>query len=146
MPELKKEQKLSEKKETAMIYKSIKGIKEAYSIMISQAGKEYNTFGGGYPCEKLMGTIWWLNLHARRIANKMPARQVFDETVRKIGNEINRKRLSQVKFFSKDFYQSQETVIVGDKVAVAVFTEHPYAFLIQDTVVADSYRKHFELL
>ena len=68
------------------------------------------------------------------------------EVNEEIGNEINRKRLSQVKFFSKDFYQSQETVIVGDKVAVAVFTEHPYAFLIQDTVVADSYRKHFELL
>jgi len=155
LPELKKRQKQSEKRETATIYKGIRGIKEVYSIMIAQKTKEdkkehkkneYNTFGGGYPCEKLMGTTWWLNLHARRIANKLPARQVFDETVRKIGNVINKKPLSRVRFISKDFYQAQEIIIVGNKVAIAVFAEHPYAFLIQDTLVADSYRKYFELL
>lgn len=146
LPKLKKKQKSAEIGETATVYKGMRGIKEAYSLMINTKGKEYNTFGGGFPCENLMGTSWWLNLHQRRIASKLKARQVFDETVRKVGSEINNLPFSNVKFLSKDFFQAQETVIVGDKVAIAVFTENPYAFVIQDKVVADGYRKHFEVL
>ena len=48
--------------------------------------------------------------------------------------------------YSLQFAQFQETVIVGDYVAIAVFSENPYAFLIKDKLVADSYRKHFNLL
>ena len=88
LPELKKKQLFTKKTEKATIYKGISGLKEVYSIMINTPGKEYNTFGGGRPCEELMGKTWWLNLHARRIANKLPSRQVFDETVRSIGNKI----------------------------------------------------------
>ena len=146
LPELKKKQKLSTKKENATVYKGIRGIKEVYSIMIASKGKEYNTFGGGFPCVDLMGETWWKNLHLRRVDKKLKARQVFDETVRKQGDEYNKEKLSKIRFLSKEFYQAQETVIVGNKVALAVFTEHPYAFLIEDKVVADGYRKHFELL
>ena len=146
LPELKKKQKFAKKPETATVYKGIRGIKEVYSIMINTKGKEYNTFGGGSPCVDLMTPSWWLNLHQRRIANELKARQVFDETVRKVGKDINKLPLSHVKFFSKEFFQSQETVIVGDKVAINVFTDNPYSFLIHDKVVADGYRKHFEVL
>lgn len=145
LPELKKKQTFAKPHETATVYKGIRGIKEVYNIMINTKG-EYNTYGGGYPCVNLLGEGWWLNLHNRRVANKLPSRQVFDETVRTIGNVINKLPHSQVKFLSKDFFQSQEIVIVGDKVAINVFTENSYSFLIQDQVVADGYRKYFKVL
>ena len=56
LPELKKKQTFAKKEEKATIYKGIRGIKEVYSIMITTKAKEYNTFGGGYPCEELMGS------------------------------------------------------------------------------------------
>lgn len=146
LPELKKKQTFAKQKETATIYKSIRGIKEVYSIMVNTKAKEYNTFGGGYPCVDLMGETWWNNLHQRRIKNKLKSRQVFDDTVKKLGADLNKLNLTNIKFLNKEFYQAQETVIVGDKVAIAVFTENPYAFLIEDKVVADGYRKHFEML
>ena len=146
LPELKKKQTFAKKKETATIFRGIRGIKEVYSIMISTKGKEYNTFGGGYPCMDLMGDAWWANMHLRRLEHKLPARQVFDETVRSTGDDYNKRKISHVKFLSKEFFQAQETVIVGDKVAIAVFTDNPYAFLIEDKVVANGYRKHFEVL
>lgn len=146
LPELKQKQKFSKKQETATVFKGIRGIKEVYSIMISQKAKEYNTFGGGQPCVEVMGNTWWLNMHARRKANKLPARQVFDETVRKIGQEIKKRTGSNIRYFPKQFAQFQETVIVGDYVAINVFTENPYAFLIKDKVVAEGYRKQFEIL
>jgi sugar-specific transcriptional regulator TrmB len=146
LPELKQKQTFAREKEKATIYKGKRGINEIYNIMINTKGKEYITFGGGAPCEKLMRTSWWLNIHQKRIANKLPARQVFDETVRNIGNSINKLPKSQVRFTSKDFTQFQETVIVGDKVAICVFTENPYGFLIHDKVVAEGYKKYFEVL
>ena len=147
LPELKKKQQFAEKKEIAAVYKGIRGIKEVYSIMRNAKGKEYNTFGGGSPCLNIMGNAWWINHHKQRIANKLPSRQVFDDTVREMGELMNKTMsLSEVRFVSKEFEQFQETVIVGDYVAINVFTENPYAFLIRDKKVADGYRKHFEIM
>ena len=146
LPELKEKQKSSEKKEKASIYQGIRGIKEVYNIMINAKGKEYNTFGGGSVTVEIMGDSWWLNLHKRRVANNLKSRQIFDKTVRKIGKDIEKNPLTKIKYVDEKFAQFQETVIVGDFVAIAVFSEDPYAFLIHDKNVANSYRKHFELL
>ena len=146
LPELKEKQRIVKEKESASVYKGIRGIKEVYSIMINAKGKEYNTFGGGPITAEIMGFTWWLNLHKRRVANKLPSRQVFDESVRWGGKEIKKNSLTRIRYVDKEFAQFQETVIVGDYVAIVVFSENPYAFLIKDKNVADGYRKHFELL
>ena len=146
LPGLKEKQKRAVKEEFASVYKGIRGIKEVYSIMINAGGKEYNTFGGGPITSEIMSFTWWLNLHKRRIANKLPSRQVFDESVRKGGKEIAKNPLTKIRYVDKDFAQFQETIIVGDFVAIAVFSDNPYAFLIKDKNVAESYKKYFELL
>jgi sugar-specific transcriptional regulator TrmB len=145
LPELKAKQSIQEKRETATVYKGTRGITEVYNFMIKQKG-EYNTFGGGEECASRMGMSWWLNIHTKRVANKLKARQVFDESVRKNAKEIESKPQTKVKYLSKEFASFQETVIVGDYVAISVFTEDPYSFLINDQKVAESYRKYFELL
>lgn len=146
LPELKQKQNKSTKEESASIYKGTRGIKEVYEIMINTKGKEYNTFGGGPITSEIMGFTWWLNLHKRRVANKLSSRQVFDESVREGGKEIAKNQLTNIRYVDKEFAQFQETVIVGDCVAIAVFSQNPYAFLIKDNNVSESYRKYFELL
>jgi len=146
LPELKVKQKGRKEEESAAVYKGVRGIKEVYNIMIGAEGKEYNTFGGGPITSVIMGLTWWLNLHKRRVANKLPSRQIFDESVRVAGKDIAKNPLTKIRYVSEEFAQFQETVIVGDYVAIAVFSANPYAFLIKDKNVAESYRKHFELL
>lgn len=146
LPELKNKQGSAFSKEVATVYKGVRGIKEAYNIMINTKGKEYNTFGGGLVTAEVMGFTWWLNLHKKRVANKLPSRQVFDMTVREGGKEIANNSLTRIKYVDREFAQFQETVIVGDTVSINVFTENPYSFIIKDEKVAESYRKHFELL
>lgn len=147
LPELKQRQKLAGKKESASIFKGIKGVKEIYHHLISTQAKEYNTFGGGKRVTyEIMGENWWKNLHTRRIANQLPARQIFDETIREFGEELNQRPFSQVRFLPQQFEQMTETIIVGNKVGIIVFAEHPYGFLIEDAIVAESYLKQFDLL
>ena len=76
LPELKKKQLLAQKIEGATVYNGIRGLKEVYTIMRNAEGDEYLTFGGGKPCEDLLGTTWWLNHHRKRISNNLPARQI----------------------------------------------------------------------
>lgn len=147
LPELKKTQSLSKKEETATIYKGIRGIKEAYNIMINSKGKEYNTFGGGPITSEVMGFTWWLNLHNRRIDNKLPSRQVFDTLVKEMDKgRIASKKITNIRYLSKEFAGFQETVIVGETVSINIFTAEPYSIIIKDKNVAESYKKYFELL
>jgi len=146
IPEIKELQKQERQKEKATIYKGVRGIKEVYRIMRETRAKEYLTFGGGKACENCFGTTWWLNHHTKRIANRLPARQIYDKTIKEIGKKLIKKPLTKIKFFSKEFAQLQETVIAGNKVAINVFTENPYGFLIEDKIVAEGYKKQFEIL
>jgi len=145
--ELKQKQLKSKEKKQATIYKGKKGINEIYMKLLNSGGKEYNTFGGGKKVTyEVMGEDWWYSLHTKRIAKKISARQVFDETIREFGKELNKRKLSKVKFLPQEFEQLTETIIIGDFVAIVMFTENPYGLLIEDSVVVESYRKNFELL
>jgi len=147
LPELKQKQKQAKKEEQATIYKGKRGIIEIYNKLLNSKGKEYNTFGGGKRVTyDIMGEDWWHALHTKRISKKIKARQIFDKTIKKFGKELNKRPLSKVKFLSQDFEQLQETIIIGDYVAIIMFTENPYGLLIKDTTAAKSYRKNFELL
>ena len=146
-PKLVESQSFGKEKETASIFKGKKGITEVYNLLVNNIdSNEYLTFGGGKPCAELMGDLWWHNIHKKRINNKIPSRQIFDESVKEIGGEISKKKLTKIKFIPSDFEQFQETVICGDMVAITVFTQTPYSFLIQDKQVAEGYKKHFELM
>jgi hypothetical protein len=115
-------------------------------MMIALKAKEYNTYGGGKDCADFMGMSWWNNLHKRRVENKLPSRQVFDESVRPMADDIEKNPLTTIRYLDADFASFQETVIVGDHVAINVFGENAYSFLIRDRKVAESYRKYFEFL
>jgi sugar-specific transcriptional regulator TrmB len=146
LPELKNKQLFAKHPEAASIYKGRRGIIEVYYTMIGLKAKEYNTFGGGKPCVDFMGVSWWNNLHKRRVENKLPSRQVFDESVRPQAGDIEKNSLTKIRYLGSEFASFQETVIVGDHVAINVFTENPYGFLIYDPKVAESYRRYFEAL
>ncbi len=146
LPELKSKEHFAGAHEMATIYRGIRGVNEVYKQLREAKGKEYLSFGGGGQCEKRMGTAWWQNHHLNRIALKLPSRQVFDETVRRFGANLVKNKISEVHYVPAELAQFQETVIVGDLVAITIFTENPYSLLIEDKLVSAGYKKYFELL
>jgi len=147
LPELKKKQLLAKEIKSATIYNGKRGIKEVYYKLINLPNsKEYITFGGGLDVAKFMGDDWWMLLHKKRVLNNLPARQIYDETVKYIGIEIIKNPITKIKYLPSNFAQFQETVIVKDYIAINVFSNEGYSFLIKDKKVADGYRKYFEAL
>lgn len=145
LPFLKKKRDFAKKAEVATLYKGVKGIQEVYNILINEKAMEFNTFGGGDEVTDRMGLHWWLNMHRRRIANKLPSRQVFDEKVRPRVREVVKLPLTHIRFLPKQFAQIQVTAIAGDLVAISVFTENAYSLLIRDREIAEGYRQYFEV-
>jgi HTH-type transcriptional regulator, sugar sensing transcriptional regulator len=147
LPELKQKQSFAQESNAATIYKGIRGINEVYTKILNSCGNEYLTYGGGKQvCYAVMGEHWWKNLHTKRISKKLPSRQVFDESIRTFGEQLRRRSKSQVRFLSQEFEQLTETVICGNYVAIVIFTEDPYALLIENEAVIESYKKNFEIL
>jgi sugar-specific transcriptional regulator TrmB len=146
LPQLRGKQKLARKIPFAELFKGKRGINQLYTTLLNSGRKEYNTFGGGVLVKEVMGEAWWQNLHVRRVAKRIPCRQVFDETIRAFGNMLNKKSYTNIRFLPKEYAQLQETIIIGDFVGIAIFTENPYGILIKDKAVAEGYRKQFEIL
>ncbi|MFC1697206.1 TrmB family transcriptional regulator [Nanoarchaeota archaeon] len=147
LPELQAKQNFAKSDVSATIYKGKKGINVVYNLLVNSKAKEYLTFGGGEQCLNLMGDYWWSNIHRKRIANKIPARQVWDTTVKKfLKHKFMQTKMTKIKFISKGFAHFQEIAIVGDYVAISIFTENSYSVLIRDPIVAKGYKIYFELL
>ncbi len=148
LPEIKKKQNQKGKKiEVATLYKGIKGIKEAYNILINEKGEEFNSFGDSLEVAEKMTYEWWANMHARRVEKELKCRQIFDERHKKDQINITLKRkLTKIRYLPKEFAQLQVTVMVGELVGISVFGENPYALLIRDKELADGYRIYFEQL
>lgn len=147
LPELKKKLAASKPESFAKVFRGKRGVKQMYFSMLNSGGSEYNTFGGGSEVTfDVMGGLWWKSFHIKRISKKLRSRQVFDESIREFGEKLGKKPYTSIRFLPGSYAQLQETVICGDHVGIAIFTENPYAVLIRDKAVADGYRKQFEAL
>jgi len=146
LPELKQKQSLSKQDTFGEIFKGKRGIKQLYTTLLNSGGKEYNSFGGGSDVTETMTKTWWRNHHIKRIDKKIKAKQVFDESIRKFGNELGKLPITTIRFLPKEHAQLQETIIIGDYVGIVIFTDEPYGILIKDKAVAEGYRKQFEIL
>jgi len=147
LPELKKKQNSAKESQEATIYRGARGVKEVYNKLISAKGNTYYTFGGGKRVTfDVMGELWWKSLHTKRIANGIQSKQIFDDTIKDFGLELSKRPLTEIRFLPQTFEQLTETIIIGDYVAIVIFTGNPYALLIKDKAVAESYLKTFNLM
>lgn len=131
---------------TKIIYSGKRGIEELLSQMLDTKSKEYCSYGGSREANRLMDDLFWKDLHDKRISKKINARLIFHESLKYWGDKLNEKRLTRVRYTKKEFEELTETIICGDRVAIIMWLEKPYGFLIKEKVVADSYKKFFEIL
>ena len=129
-------------KQEATIYRGVKGIKSFY---YSGVENNQDTLAFGAPQESIdiMGEVFWRNLQVRRLEKKIHAKLIFNPSIRAYGETIKNK-ITEVRYFERDFEPMSETHIQGDEVGIIVWTKEPILFLIKDKLVAESYRKFFE--
>ena len=94
----------------------------------------------------LIGDFFWKNFHKRRIEKRINAKVLFHTSLDKWGKELNKYNLTTVRFTDKNFEELTETIICGKRVAIIVYLEKPFGFLIEEQNAANSYKRFFELI
>jgi sugar-specific transcriptional regulator TrmB len=126
----------------AKVFRGVKGIKNFYYEGVKQ-NQDTLAFGAPQESIDIMGETFWRNLQVRRQEKNVRAKLIFNPSIREYGDSIKNK-LTEVRYFERDFEPMSETHIQGDEVGIIVWTKEPILFLIKDKFVAESYKKFFE--
>ncbi len=129
-------------KQEATIFRGVKGVRSFYNQTL-EAGKDYVVFGAPQESIDVMGELFWKNYNLKREKKKMRARMIFNPSIRNYGEGIKDK-LTEIRYFERDFEPLSETHVQDDIVAIVVWTKEPVLFLIKDRNVASSYLKFFD--
>ena len=129
-------------KQEALVYRGKKGVRTFYKELLED-GNDYIVFGAPEKSIGLMDDLFWRNFNVKRRDKKIKAKLIFNESIRKYGESIKNK-ITEIRYFDKDFEPLTETNIQEDRVAIIVWTEEPILFIIQDKNVAENYKKYFE--
>ena len=147
LPELETKSKKSKEKPQATVYQGIRGVKELINLMIDTTSKEYVAYGGPQKAHDLLGDFFWENFHKRRIKKKIKAKLLFHHSLKWWATSLNKKfKLTIVKTTKRNFEELTETIICGHRVAIIVYLDKPFGFLIEEPTASSSYRKFFNLI
>lgn len=128
-------------KRGAEVFRGAKGIRAFYEDSFRRG----NLFSFGAPKEsvEVMGEVFWENYEIKRATYNVFAKYIFNSSLGYWKKHVKSK-YTQIKYFDRDFEPLTETHVQGERVAIIVWTEEPFLFLIKDRFVADSYMKFFE--
>ncbi len=136
--------KLIHMDQTVVVARGHHGIRMFYhELLVSR--KDYLVIGGPSSSLEIMGEHFWRNFLLNKNKKHIYARILFNTTLRTYGDSI-RSRLTKIRYLSREFEPQTETVIQGSRVGIIVWTQQPVVFIIDDPVVAESYRGFFEKL
>jgi len=144
LPELLLDHKMAEKKDVAHIYEGIKGIKVITDDQIRE-GKEILTFGLSKDVPGKMKSFISL-YHKKRISKKIKQKHVYDNDAVERTKWLNSLPYTEALILSTMKDSPASTTIYGNKVAFFIWSEDVLGIVIESKRMADSYRKHFNVL
>ncbi len=149
LPVLKELHKPKFKKPTVEVYEDKEGMKTILHDIV-RTKKEWIAIGSTGRGPQVLPEFFIERFHKDRVKNKIRLKVLCNSTQqgKKRGREFSQYPLTEVKYLPKT-HQSPTTVYVyGDKTAVLMWlTENkPFAILIENEEIADSFRSYFHLL
>ncbi len=129
-----------EQKET-LFFRGKNGVKSIFLDQIREGG-EILIIGASKQASQVL-KYYLPHYEQERSRKKINTRILFEKNIRKEKLKIP---FSQIRYLPDESSGPTATNIYGDKVALIIWSENPYAILIKDKDVADSYRKHFEFM
>ncbi len=146
IPELKKIHQEKKGETHATIHQGKKAIRKLLNNMLDKDNREFLSYGAARQSEEVLGDFFWQAMNVRRKREKTKTKMIFHTSLKTRAKELNNLPFMEVKTTDKDFEEIVETFIVGEQVAVIISSDNPVAVLIEEPLVARSYKKFFNLL
>jgi sugar-specific transcriptional regulator TrmB len=150
IPELKAIQLITAEKHEANVFEGYKGLKSIFDNAINQMkkGDEILVFGArsGQDISAETWDSFFKNFNKRRIEKGIRYKIIFNEDLKKssLVKEFKKSKLTEVRFISQKTPAGIN--IHGENVAIIVWKEKPYGFLITSKEVNESFREYFQVL
>lgn len=140
MPEMISFYQVSKEKQETNFYKGKEGLKTVFEDQIEE-GKEILILGANSLAYEILQFYFkWFD--KRRKEKKIKTRIIFNNTDKKIHIP-----LSEIRYLPEKYSSPLAINIYGDKTAIIFWRkENPIAIVIKDRELAESYKKHFELV
>jgi len=108
-------------------------------------GKERVVFG--VPKNALEMEAFFKEYHKERAKRKLSLRHIFNYDAKERIKITNKLQYTESKYLPKEFDQPVSTSVCGALVAITVYNgQDVLTFVIDNEIIANAYRKHFELL
>lgn len=132
----------SKKKEESNVYTGKKGIKSILDDILNY--KEYVAFGSSGEFLKIMQHDFII-FQKKKKDLKIKSRIIQSDSAKK-NKELKKFAYASFKYIPDEFSAPNTSIIYGDKLAIIVWAETPFATVISSKQVANSFRKYFELM
>lgn len=145
LPELKLKQTLSKHKSETIVFKGIKGADTAFNDILTTLKKGEEVVAIGFSDVHKQFQDFLIKFHRKRSKKGIKARKVFGESLREMGEKIDKMPYSQVKFFPTQEGNPVATLVYADKTLLSLAWDDLW-IQIKNKRLADANRARFEEL
>ncbi|MCK4522146.1 MAG: hypothetical protein KAU20_06230 [Nanoarchaeota archaeon] len=138
IPELKLKYKFSKEKQETTFWRGKQALKSIFDDQINEK-KEILVFGASSNADRIV-KYYFPKYDNLRVKNKIRIKAIFNEKIKK------KIPLAEIRYLPEEFRSHSATNIYSDKVAIILWTQEPFAILIKNREIADSYRNYFKLM
>lgn len=144
LPQLMLSKKLAKKEQDAQIVDGVDGfINSIYDLL--DYNKEFVTYGVPINVPELIKTKI-PHFHKERIKRKINIRHVYNHDALNRIDFLNTLPYTEARHLPASFDSKVDTTVCGDEVLITHWVRPVVTIRIKNKVIADSYRKYFELL
>ncbi len=146
LPELILQYKSPEKEKAAEIFTGIKGMKNAFNVIIDRFEKDenYYAFGAGKGENVDQIQLFFAKLHLKRKEKKVKSFIIFNESSRGLFKEQEKSSFVEARYIKQSTPAAIN--IYKDYTIIAILSEDPVTFLIKNKETAESFKEYFKVM
>ena len=142
LPVIKAERKKAEEKNQTVVYTGIQGPKLVLKEILEAGKKGQNHYGFGTDTDPYVKQL----PHDLKKYLEESKKINFTQKLIFIKGFKSPNTEAKIRYLPKEYLFPVRTMIYGNKVAIVDFTKPITTIIIDNKTIANSYRKHFELL
>lgn len=146
LPELLLQQSLVGKEKLAEIFIGIKGMQNAFNVLINEFDSKeiYYAFGAGKGENVKQIQLFFSRLHQQRVSKKVKSKIIFNESSRGLFELQEKSKLVEARYLKGSTPAAIN--IYKDFTIIAILNKEPIAFLIRNKETADSFKEYFKVM
>jgi len=136
-----------ELKKEAEVFEGMEGIKSVRELALARMKKGEVMLYFGNPAsghEYVLG--YWDDWNRRRVEKKISAKIIYNQDAVKFGERRKKQSYTTVKYLPQKGYTDAWIEIYGETIAIVMKKETPMSIVINNKLVADSFKMYFNIL